>query len=507
MSTFLLVPLNEQGAFTDTNVVQALQDAAASADTFSDVYLFSHGWWTNAYRAMVDYDRFVAGFDRALGTDPVARVLTKQPTEAFISAGVHWPSVLTEDPGSPLNYLEASSYFTMGERADDVGANGGYAILQSSVADRVKRVNLIGHSFGCRVVCSALTKFLHHTSSSFAQIRFNVVLLEAAYDQARLAPQGDYEPLLKDRRVRLLITRSAKDWSLSSAYPVANLVWDVVNHAGFASVATNLPVILEAAIGAKLEPIQIAERIATLFVHAQAARPDQQPPLTKRLTDVVTSRFDTLKSEAVDNAMRLVQEAATTLGHDTPKALGAEGPLPHVTAASGASPMPLALNANWPGTPPTPSAAAASPAPAQIEAAATALSGDFIVADLTGLHASREPVAWPGKDHHSDINAPETYRLIAGGSVRVACLDVRYGSHMARGGRVRHAEIAATHAAAADLPRTAGPCAIRPGHRGYPTRNLRALCAYRRHRAARLQATQRQAARIATAGPTGLISF
>ncbi|GEM_PF-7105115 len=103
------------------------------------------------YRATVDYDRFVAGFDRALGTNSVAHALAKQPTAASISAGVHRPPVLTEDPRSPRNHLEASSYFTLGERADDVGANGGYAILQSSVTDRVKRVNLIGHSFGCRV--------------------------------------------------------------------------------------------------------------------------------------------------------------------------------------------------------------------------------------------------------------------------------------------------------------------------------------------------------------------
>ncbi len=73
---------------------------------------------------MVGYDRFVARFDRALGTDSVARALAKQPTAAFISAGVHRPSVLTEDAGSPRNYLEASSYFTMGERADDVGTRG-----------------------------------------------------------------------------------------------------------------------------------------------------------------------------------------------------------------------------------------------------------------------------------------------------------------------------------------------------------------------------------------------
>ncbi len=39
----------------------------------------------------------------------------------YFAAGLHWPSVLTEDLQSVLNYAEALTYFTMRERADGVG--------------------------------------------------------------------------------------------------------------------------------------------------------------------------------------------------------------------------------------------------------------------------------------------------------------------------------------------------------------------------------------------------
>lgn len=150
---------------------------------------------------MIDYDRFTAGLDRAFGTDATTRALAQKEVETFISAGLHWPSVLTEDSGSPLNYLQASSYYTMRERADDVGSSGGYAILRSTVDPRVTRVHLIGHSFGCRVVCSALSKFIaspNGAQAALPNIAFNVALIEAAFDQDNLSAGGPYEALLTD---------------------------------------------------------------------------------------------------------------------------------------------------------------------------------------------------------------------------------------------------------------------------------------------------------------------
>src|SRR5579859_1957175 len=294
MSTFLLIPLNEQGTFADTSLVQALADATSATAQISDFFFFSHGWWTNANAAMVDYDRFTAGFDRALGTDSNARALVNATMGPFISTGVHWPSVLTEDSGNPLNYLEAASYYTMRERADDVGNNGGYAILRSAVGPQVIRVQLIGHSFGCRVVCSALSKFIASANGGRAalpNIRFNVVLLQAAYDQDNLSPTGPYASLLTDARVRILVTRSAKDWSLSSGYPLANLVWDVVNHPGFATIAKGLPELLEMAMATRLAPAELAAQVADRFLHVNAADASARPGLLGRLQTLFTARL------------------------------------------------------------------------------------------------------------------------------------------------------------------------------------------------------------------------
>ena len=35
--------------------------------------------------------------------------------------GIHWPSEITEDPGSPLNVLQLFTFYTMEHRADAVG--------------------------------------------------------------------------------------------------------------------------------------------------------------------------------------------------------------------------------------------------------------------------------------------------------------------------------------------------------------------------------------------------
>lgn len=410
MSTFLLIPLNEQGTFTDTSLVQSLADAAAAAPQISDLFFFSHGWWTNANGAMIDYDRFTAGFDRALGTDDTARALVQKTMGTFISAGVHWPSVLTEDSVSPLNYLEASSYYTMRERADDVGSNGGYAILRSAVGPQVTRVHLIGHSFGCRVVCSALSKFIAGptgTPAALPNIAFNLVLIQGAFDQDKLSADGPYANLLTDSRIRLLITHSAKDWSLTSGYPLANLVWDVVNHAGFAAVAKGLPDFLEVALASKLGPAEVAAQLAERFVHVNAAPPEAKPGLLGQLETFLTARLSTAAGDVETFGMDLLAHAAAALGHDVAHALGADGPLPSVIAAAADQYVSLTLGANWPV------AAPAGPA-LGVPGAAAALQKRLVVVDLTPLHASREPVAWPGSDHHGDFNALEIYRLVAG---------------------------------------------------------------------------------------------
>src|SRR5438105_15885809 len=83
---FIMVPLTGQGAYTDPSIAQSLGDAMRSPFGFTDIYVYSHGWWTTALVAMNDYSRFSIG---------LAGILLASPAVAQVSAlgvGIHWPS-------------------------------------------------------------------------------------------------------------------------------------------------------------------------------------------------------------------------------------------------------------------------------------------------------------------------------------------------------------------------------------------------------------------------------
>ena len=71
---YVMVPMTAQGAYTDPNIGPSLTTAMSSPFAFTDVFLYSHGWWTTAEDAMNDYSRFSIGlagvilFDRGGGT-------------------------------------------------------------------------------------------------------------------------------------------------------------------------------------------------------------------------------------------------------------------------------------------------------------------------------------------------------------------------------------------------------------------------------------------------------
>ncbi|HEV2356988.1 MAG TPA: hypothetical protein VGZ23_05185 [bacterium] len=192
------------------------------------------------------------------------------------------------------------------------------------------------------------------------------------------------------------------------------MVWDVVNQAGFSAVAKGLPDFLEAALASKLGPDEIAAQLADRFVHVNVAPAGAKPGLLGELEGFLTARLSTAAGDMEAVGMDLLSRAAAALRHDVAHALGADGPLPSVVAAAGEQYASLTLDTNWPIAAP---AGASGPA-LGVPGAAAALQKRLVVADLTPLHTSREPVAWPGRDHYSDIYAPEIYRLVAGFTLR-----------------------------------------------------------------------------------------
>jgi hypothetical protein len=234
MSHFLTIPINENGIILDERFKDELQTAATDPFGFTDVFLYSHGWWNTTSSAAAEYNIFSLGFAKAL-----QGLVCSSPAQwpkigaAFspLALAIHWPSMLSANQDSVANFLEATSFFTMQQRADSVGRHAGYSLLRLMI-ERQKdgqpyRFNLIGHSFGCRVLCSAL-QALAEDSQMVARLagnEFNVALLQAAADTDSLAPGQLYGKIQRCiPKLRMLVTTSASDTALGKWYPEAQRI-------------------------------------------------------------------------------------------------------------------------------------------------------------------------------------------------------------------------------------------------------------------------------------------
>ena len=93
-----------------------------------------------------------------------------------------------DDPTGVANLLEPLTFYTMEKRADDIGQEGLYAILRliflAVRPDSKLRINLLGHSFGCKVVCAALERLAVNSIAVPPSIAFNVLFQTIAYCNA-----------------------------------------------------------------------------------------------------------------------------------------------------------------------------------------------------------------------------------------------------------------------------------------------------------------------------------
>jgi hypothetical protein len=403
MSTFLLLPLNDQGVFEDPIIAPVLRDATATPAQFSDLFLFSHGWWTNANAAMVDYDRFLTGFTRCILADPYAGTLAEPVLGNYFATGLHWPSVLTEDRISVLNYAQALTFFTMRARADAVGRNGTYATLNIALKSKtVSTIHLIGHSFGCRVVCSAVQKLLTNDPNCLDGVDVRVVLLEPAFDQEDLEPDvlgippHRYGLVLQDRNIRMLITKSNYDLALSIGYPLANVIGDVVNHTGGDVIAATAQGLLNHLLGGVPD---IAQAVGTITGRLVALCEKLIPGghvAPTALANPVTATL--LREEPKElTVARFVLHALSAANVNIAFAAGGAGLRPAFVQQLGARHVLLVAGFGWPGQP-----AGVAVAPRSV-----------VVADLSDLHARPGGENPPWNDHHSDIYLLEIYRLVA----------------------------------------------------------------------------------------------
>ena len=233
MSHFITVPINENGVMIDDKINSIVTQAMSPPFKFTDVFLYSHGWWTTATRAMDEYNRFsieFAGLIMALASN-APPPLPNLPTDS-LGIGIHWPSMLSEDDNSIANFGQALSFYTMEKRADTVGEHGVYSILRM-ICEAKKtnpapmRIHLLGHSFGCKVVCSALEEVVkdNKTFQVPGATTLKTVLLQAATDDDDLEAGDVYGNVSQGLPgLKILATRSNEDKALQTWYPKAHLV-------------------------------------------------------------------------------------------------------------------------------------------------------------------------------------------------------------------------------------------------------------------------------------------
>jgi hypothetical protein len=230
----LTIPINANGLIFDTAMTGVIAQAiAVDPFGFDDVIIYSHGWSNDADRALDEYNTFSVGLSRRIliAQQAGAHVFSNPPRDS-LGIGIHWPSEITEDPSSPLNDLQLFTFFSMEHRADAVGKNGVYSILrlvlEGRANDRGLRFILLGHSFGCKVVCAALQDMQTDIAGGTIKVptgtTWRVVLLEPATDADNLEPTDIYGDISKIKDLRLLMSKSQADECLTRWYPAAGRV-------------------------------------------------------------------------------------------------------------------------------------------------------------------------------------------------------------------------------------------------------------------------------------------
>jgi hypothetical protein len=232
-SNYLMIPVSGNGIIVDPGTKDIIQKAMVPPFGYSDVLLYSHGWWTTAQTAMVDYNRFLMGFSPiAVTADTAAGVQSR----VLLGLGVHWPSMLSEDANTPLTVLQPFTYFNRARMADAVGEHGGYSLLRVALEARrdagiaQPRIQLVGHSFGCKVVCSALEQLAEtpETSGLLADLEVNVVLLQGAFDNDALEPGKSYGQVLSVfPKLRILASKSQLDTAVGDEYMLVQRVMNL----------------------------------------------------------------------------------------------------------------------------------------------------------------------------------------------------------------------------------------------------------------------------------------
>lgn len=129
------------------------------------------------------------------------------------------------------NLLNVTSYYQMKKRAGKVGAAGVAALIsQLAAAPGIKRIHLVGHSFGGRLVTAAAkaaspTDKLHSMTllqAAFSHNGFSAAGNEGGTD----IDEGYFRSVITEKRIKgpILITFSRHDHAVAKAYAIASRI-------------------------------------------------------------------------------------------------------------------------------------------------------------------------------------------------------------------------------------------------------------------------------------------
>lgn len=207
------IPINSAGAPSVAAVACAEQEVRAGRGT---ILIAAHGWTVTADDFMVEVDQMATGLRPYLDLSDA------------IVLPIHWKAGVSDDEESIANLFNPLTFFGMATRADQVGANAVSRIIGALIAAAAASLDskpgglrfiLIGHSFGCRVVCSCLNK-LAGATRDLRGATFEAVLFQGAFDCNGLEPGAAYGNV-RTLEPRVFATRSPLDRALCNAYRLA----------------------------------------------------------------------------------------------------------------------------------------------------------------------------------------------------------------------------------------------------------------------------------------------
>jgi hypothetical protein len=163
-----------------------------------------------------DLDDEVAAAADGSASLPLGIVSAREANEG--AAGL--TGFLSGFKAAAMNVLNFTTYYEMKTRAGRVGQNG-VAKLIDTLASKVQRIHLIGHSFGGRVVTATAA------GSTTDKIK-SMSLLQTAFSHNGFSSsmKGFFRPVVDQGRVKgpILVTHTKNDKAVGIAYPLASRI-------------------------------------------------------------------------------------------------------------------------------------------------------------------------------------------------------------------------------------------------------------------------------------------